>query len=371
MRIEALRLRHFRNLTAVDLPEIAETIVVRGGNAQGKTNLLEAVYLCATGRSFRHAHPQDLLTYGATEAAVAGSFRRQQVHHQVHIQITPRSRLIRLDDRVLRRPSQLLQLINVVAFFPDDLRLAKGGPEERRRFFDRLVASLFADFVDASLAYHHALRSRNALLKSASSPSRPLLAAFDEQLIVHGEKLHQRRQEALTLTLPLARNYFENIMNGNVSLDIHLLSGVAGEGERDFGQRFRQTLADRLPRDLATRQTTAGPHRADLQLLVGGYDARTFASQGQQRAIVLALKLAELSAVAEKVGAPPILLLDDVSSELDAERNRLLFETIGQRQGQLWITTTGIAPLALQRAAQVVEVHAGRVVSCSTLGGIS
>jgi len=362
MRVESLGLRGFRNLHPLQLDNLGDTLVVRGQNGQGKTNLLEALYLCATGRSFRHARPVELLCHGVPQASVTGVFVHSDVRHRIDITILPKRREVRLDDRLLRQSSRLLQVVNVVAFFPDDLRIAKGTPEDRRHFLDRLVASYYPDFIDISLAYNLALRSRNALLRSPLEPPRNLFQVFDEQLLRIGSRLHERREQALENVAVAAQRYFRSVMGPGPILDVQLASGVKGHEGASYEDSFRTGLTQSFRRDLAMRQTTVGPHRADLLLTIDGRDGRIFASQGQQRAIVLALKLAELTTVAERLGAAPILLLDDVSSELDQERNRLLFTTIDAMQGQLWVSTTGTAPLSLKRPGQVLDIEAGRVL---------
>ena len=369
MHVEALRLRGFRNLHCLDLNNLSDTVIVRGANGHGKTNLLEALYLCATGRSFRRARPRDLLQHGAQQALVSGVFSHNGVRHQIDIAITAERREVRLDDRLVRQPSRLLQVINVVAFFPDDLRIAKGSPEERRHFLDRLVASHFSDFVDTALAYGLALRSRNALLRAPAPPPRDLLNVYDEQLIQHGSHLHERRVEAMQSVGPVAEAFFARIMGAPVRLDVNLSSGVAEQAGLSYAESFRLGLEKNFRRDCALHQTTCGPHRADLLLAIDRLDARTFASQGQQRAMVLALKLAEVKTVGQRFSATPILLLDDVSSELDVERNGLLFQAIDALQGQLWVSTTGATPLGLKRTGRVLEVHDGYVQTVTTSGG--
>lgn len=361
MHIEALEVRDVRNLKSVRARFSPRTVVLRGLNAQGKTNLLEVLYLCATGRSFRHAKPSQLLRHGAATGHVAATFVRQGVRHDVEVKIEGHRRSMRVDGRGLRQVVKLLELINVVAFFPDDLRIAKGAPEERRRFLDRAIANHRSDFVAASLAYQRALKSRNALLRAPTAPERAMVAAYDAQLIEHGKVMHNCREQTLEELTAIGRKHFAFLMQMPLDLDVRLVSGVSQSETSDFPTAFSRALAESLPRDLARGTTSVGPHRADLHLAVGGQEARHFASQGQQRAIVLALKLAEVDYLGQALECAPILLLDDVSSELDAVRTRMLFARVAELESQVWVTTTGATALPLPDHSQLIEVQDGEI----------
>ncbi|MEK7705237.1 MAG: DNA replication/repair protein RecF [Myxococcota bacterium] len=360
MYLERLRGTGFRNLEPFDLALSPRIVLVRGKNGQGKTNLLEALYLCATGRSFRFAMPKDMLAHGGTRAHLEAAFVRRSVRHAVEISLGPRQRQLRVDERPLRRLATLVQLVNVVSFFPDDLRIVKGSPEERRRFLDRLVANQQPAFIDTSLAYLKALRSRNALLRQAIAPEAALLDSFDEALVRYGTLIHTARVEVLAALAPLAAALFADMMPG-LMLSASLDSGIPAHDTGPFAERFAAALGRARRADRARGVTSVGPHRADLDLALAGHEARSFASQGQQRTLVLALKLAELHRVRELYDGSPILLLDDVSSELDGERSRLLFDAIRGMEGQVWVSTTGAVALPVGDDAQVLEIDAGRI----------
>jgi DNA replication and repair protein RecF len=380
MRIETLQAHAFRNLSAVELTPQARTIVLQGDNGQGKTNILEALYLCATGRSFRRATAGEMVATGAAHGRCQALLQRQGVRHSVQVDLgqagphQPWRQRLQVDDRALRQSAQLLQLINVVAFFPDDLRIIKGSPEERRRFFDRAVAGGRPPFVEATLAYHRALKSRNALLRAQRSPERGLLAAYDAQLVAHGAAIVAMRAEALEELRGEATRIFAELMPG-LSLGLRLHTGVsayeavlqgasgasAGTPSQSFASCFADVLEHSFVRDRARGMTLSGPHRADLLCEVDGLPARSHASQGQQRALVLALKLAEMACLRARLEAPPILLLDDVSSELDRGRTERLFAAVAALGSQVWVTTTGAVPLPIAGDAQLVHVEGGSV----------
>jgi len=363
MKITRLAARGFRNLTAFDLTLTPGAVVFRGGNGQGKTNLLEALYVCATGRSFRHASPRELIRFGEEHSELTATVLRQDVRHDVEVEIVPTHRSVKVDGRYVRHAARLLELVNVVAFFPDDLRVAKGAPEDRRRLLDRAIANYRPDFVEAAVSYAKVLKSRNLLLKDRARLDRRLLAVYDEQLVRYGSVLTACRVEGLEALAPRALQWFQTIMPAAGPLRLELITGVSARPGEGFSDALRRGLSESISRDLARGMTCIGPHRADLGLTLNGRDARVFASQGQQRALVLAIKLAEVQTLTERLHEPPVLLLDDISSELDREHTSSLFAAVLEVGSQLWISTTGAAELPLAPDTQVFEVAAGKVTA--------
>ena len=364
MHIERLTARHLRNLKHIDIIPQAPFVLLQGDNAQGKTNILEALYLCATGRSFRHATAAEMIAHGEPSAVVQATWARQGVRHVIDVHVRPRGRDIRVDDRSVRQATRLLELMNMVAFFPDDLRIIKGSPEERRRFMDRAVANHAPHFVAATLAYHKVLRSRNALLRGVPPPDPAFIEAYNTQLVQHGSIMHQCRTDYLAGWIEQTRNHVTTLLPAaGQGFAAQLHNGVTGPEDpgKAYAEAFAAALRQSYPRDRRRGMTSVGPHRADLHCVIDGQAARSFASQGQQRALVLALKLAEVECLQARLGAPPVLLLDDVSSELDEERTRRLFEVVQAIQCQVWVTTTGAAPLPLPASAQRLQVVGGRV----------
>jgi DNA replication and repair protein RecF len=374
MRIEALSAHSFRNLAAVTLRPQAPCVVLVGDNGQGKTNILEALYLCATGRSFRRAPAKEMVRLGSTHGRCEALIQRQGVRHTVQVDLVPQGpqgamrQKLTIDGRHVRQTSQLLKLVNVVAFFPDDLRIIKGSPEERRRFFDRATAGGEPAFVDATLSYHRALKARNMLLRGPHSPDRRLIATYDQQLVQHGTAMHGYRLAMLQALSGLAQKFFTELMGQHI-LRLGLLSGISAcdalppdADATQFAKRFAATLEQHYPRDRARGMTLSGPHRSDLSCLIDDQPARSHASQGQQRALVLALKLAEMVELTQRLQTPPILLLDDVSSELDARRTELLFKLLATLGSQVFVSTTGHVPLPIQTPAQIFAVRAGAIV---------
>ena len=368
MQIEFLSLQNFRNLEPLDLRFSSKRVFIEGDNGQGKTNLLEAVFFCATGKSFRRATHQQIIQHQSESLQLSAHIERKTIHHKIDISVAPKKRSIQVDGRGVKKTSSLFELLNVVAFFPDDLRIVKGSPEERRRFLDRFVANRTPAFVDASSQYSKLLTSRNALLKSSTRIDPILLDTYDDGLIKHGIAMHRARLEALESLRPFASKHVDTILGVGSDLRVNLDSGFGPlTAAEQYADAFKEALRHSLPKDRARGITSVGPHRADLDIYLGDLEARHYASQGQQRAIILSMKLGEVELLKEHLSAAPILLLDDVSSELDSRRTEELFELISLVGGQVFITTTGAANLPRTSNDQCLKVVDGRVLEATDL----
>lgn len=345
MYLSLLRARDLRNLAAVDLPLGPRATVISGENGQGKTNLLEALYFLATLKPLRAARLAELVRFGQPLARVEGTFTLQGATRVIAVEVEKGERRAFVDGKPAASLESYFGGVSVVAFTPDDLALVKEGPEERRRFLDRAVFNRFPAYLAETRTYGRALRSRNRLLREHADPN--LVAAFDLPLAQAGARLWARRRALLAELAPRASRAFAEI-SALAGEDDGLEVGyrVAGlEKLRDLDEpaltrALLDLLHERLPRDGERGFTSVGPHADDLELRHRDRPARAYASQGQQRAIVLALKLGEIDNLAESLGRPPLLLLDDVSSELDPKKNAHLMETLRQRAGQALLTTT-------------------------------
>ena len=348
MRIESLRLSSVRNLVPTLLEPSARFNVFAGDNGQGKTNLLEAVFVVATVRSFRTSQLTDLLAFGADRASIAARVQGHGMTRIYDLELAPGGKRVRLDGKAVRPLSKYFGDFNVVLFAPEDLQIPRGTPSDRRRFLDRAVFNRRVDYLPAIQRYELALKNRNAVLRRAGEGSlgakqvTDLLDTYDEQLAELGTAVMAARVDYLDELRPLVRAAFAEITRTGLSADVDYAWGevrsqtaaVPGPAEQ------RAALLKSRSRDLARQATSLGPHRDDLRFFLETHDAGGFASQGQLRAIVLAWKTAELELLSRLRQDPPILLLDDVSSELDAQRNRFLFEHLAPRAGQCFITTT-------------------------------
>ena len=344
VRLLSLHLRDFRNAAAADLTPSARTTVLVGPNGQGKTNLLEAIFFLATLKPLRASRLAELIRFGAERARVEGEFEGPGGTRRVAVELGAEGRTAFLDGKPLSGSDRLDDYFEgkaAVCFSPDDLLLVKGGPELRRRFLDRAAFNRWPAVLAEAREYLRALRSRNAALRAAGSDVEE---SFRGPLVRAAARLLVRRHALVAELEPRATAAFREICGGDAP-SAHLAyrpaSGMPPRGsEAELATRLHEILAARLTRDRERGYTSAGPHMDDLTLGLGGRGARPYASQGQQRALVLALKIAEIENLRERTGSPPLLLLDDVSSELDPEKNAYLLRYLATLPGQAFLTTT-------------------------------
>jgi DNA replication and repair protein RecF len=334
LSIRRLGIRSFRNLVRADLELGPYFNVLSGDNGQGKTNLLEAAYVLATSRSFRTARPADLVTFGAESATVRGTISEAGLVREQSVGLGRAMRAVRIDGK---RPPTLAAYATktpAVVFHPGGLTLSTGSGAERRRLLDRLALYAGAASGDAVHSYSKAQRARQRVLDVHGDRS-PDLDGWEELMARHGRAVGEARERAAASIGPEAEKAFARIAAPGIAVRVRYLRG-APENESEF----REALASHRRRDRARGSPSVGPHRDDLALELAGRPARGTASQGQHRAIVLALQLAEIEVVRRLRGMRPILLLDDVSSELDRERTAALFVSLRADLSQVLLTTT-------------------------------
>lgn len=346
MRVDAIRLRDFRNIEEALIEPHPRFNVLWGDNGQGKTNFLEAVYLLGAVKSFRPQTNAALVKFGADEAMLEAKVDRGGYDRIVRLDITERGKKVSLNGNAVRNLQDFFGTVNVVVFGPEDIQILKGSPSDRRRFVDRAIFNAHPGFAVESQSYEEVLKNRNALLKDRQV-ERALLQTYDEQLIQFGADVIMRRLEFLEDFRPVLRTTFQSIFDESFEADVRYDMRWA---ERTFVGTIDRTeiermLADGLEQSASDERdrgfTMIGPHRDDLRTELNGHEVKTFASQGQHRAFVLAMKIAEIRYLEDRFHFAPILLLDDVSSELDQERNRFLFDYLRHRtEGQVFITTT-------------------------------
>lgn len=357
MILKSIELSNFRNYKNLHLEFSSRTNILFGDNAQGKTNILEAIYLSGTTKSHKGSKDKEMIRFGCEEAHIRMVVNKNDLDHQIDLHIKKnRSKGIAINQMPIKKASELFGFINLVFFSPEDLHIIKNGPAERRRFLDLELCQLDKYYLYYLTKYHKILNQRNKLLKDA--PFRPelldTLSVWDEQLIECGRKII------------LARASFVNQLQEIVS---HIHKEISGKKEHLLLQyepdSQENQLAEKLKacrdRDLKLGQTTAGPHRDDLSFFIGTMDIRKFGSQGQQRTSALSLKLSEIELVKQSVHEVPVLLLDDVLSELDSGRQNFLLQRI--HDIQTVITCTGLDEFVKNRFEinRVFQVIDGRV----------
>jgi DNA replication and repair protein RecF len=356
VQVLALEATDFRNLQSVLIEPHARFNVLHGDNGQGKTNVLEAVYLLGTLRSFRAARVDELIRFGCTRARVRARVVKLEVERLLEVELAPGHKTARVDGKGARAASYFGGF-NVVLFAPEDLRLPRGAPAGRRRFLDRAIFNAVPTYLSEAQTYERVLRSRNALLRSDGPED--LLAVYDEQLASAAVAMVTRRRRFVEELRPGVTETFRRV-SGGLTLEMTFRSSLDVE-EGAIAPLLRERLVADRAKDRARGTTSAGPHTDDLELVLDGHEAGAFASQGQNRAIVLALKIAEIEILRDKLEDPPVLLLDDVSSELDPTRNAQLFEFLRGVPCQCFITTTHPAHVLLESERQDYRVLSGVV----------
>lgn len=356
LRLERLIARGFRNLADLDLSPGPRFNVLFGDNGQGKSNLLEAIDYLGSLASFRGAGREDLVAHGKERALLAARFVTSPAPIKVQVRLfREKARELAMDEKRPRSAAAWNAALPMVLFHPGDVALAGGAPESRRAFLDRILEQMDPTYARASQTYKKALRSRNRLLKG-STPDRRSIVAYDELLASAGAILGQSRGRLADDLKPRVEESFREIAGEELPLDVSYRPRVEPTVEA-----IRRALAASLDKDLARGFTVEGPHGDDLALRVRERGARHHASQGQHRMMVLALKVAELDVLTRRTGRVPVLLLDDVSSELDAIRNRRLFALLDRLGGQVFLTTTQRELIRLEADRVDFHVEAGRV----------
>jgi DNA replication and repair protein RecF len=369
LRVQALQLHGFRNLVPTVLEPGAGFNVFVGDNGQGKTNLLEAIYLAGTLRSFRTNHTSEMIAHDGDEASVRARVERGGLERLYELRLTSRRKETKLDGKTPRTLSDYFGDFNVVLFAPEDLRVPRGNPQGRRRFLDRSVFNRAPSFLADAQRYARALKSRNALLR-AERVDDALLDAYDAELVRSGARILRSRRRYLAEFAALFDEAFASITHTGLATQLVYDAPdavlAAGEDEAALASALATLLAAARPKDRARRLTSVGPHADDVAFMLADQPARAFASQGQLRALVLAWKTAEMRLLRERQGDSPVLLLDDVSSELDATRNKFLFDFLRRIECQCFVTTTAGSHVVVSENRMDFRVVSGEVRPAET-----
>ena len=373
MIIESLELKNYRNYGELSLSFDPGTNLLYGDNAQGKTNILEALYFCASAKSHRGSKDREIIRFGEEEAHVKLILRKRDVPYRIDMHLKKNSaKGIAVNGMPIRRASELFGILNAVLFSPEDLNIIKNGPSDRRRFMDLELCQLNRSYVHALVSYNRALVQRNRLLKDISfQPElRETLDLWDSQLVNYGSQLIRERRAFLARLNPVIGPIHAGLTGGKEEISV-IYDGNTNE------QEFGNSLMRARESDLRQKITSTGPHRDDIGFFVKrtdaeaslaavpsdrrGMDLRRYGSQGQQRTAALSLKLSEIGLMEQTTGESPVLLLDDVLSELDTDRQKQLLRTISRIQTV--ITSTGMENLLGRefRIDRTFEVRNGAV----------
>lgn len=362
MKINSISIENFRNIEKLDL-DFDDVNIIYGQNAQGKTNLIEAIYLFTGSKSFRGVKDRELIRFGCDFSKLKIDFESENRNQNAEIRIDGK-RTAYLNGIKKKSPSVLGEELKAVIFSPVHLSMVKDGPSERRRFIDNALCQLKYNYRNVLKEYNRALSQRNMLLKDISKNSSlaDMLYIWDKNLAATGAKIIYQRNKYVEALLPFAKEVFDGLSGGREEIDLVL------KGPFDYRKLSLKEIENKLlitfeksrGSDFMNRITTAGPHRDDMEILINSKSARTYGSQGQQRSCVLALKLAEASLLKEMTQNEPLALLDDVMSELDITRQDYILNHI--KNWQVFITCCDADTVLRLKKGKTFHIENGGIV---------
>jgi DNA replication and repair protein RecF len=368
MFLKRLALENYRNIAKFDLQLDQKVNIFVGPNAQGKTNILEAIYVLALTKSHRTSQDKELIRWNEKQTFLHGDIEKKYGTHQLHLMISQQGKKAKINGLEQKKLSQFVGSLNVVLFAPEDLEIVKGSPSVRRRFLDMEIGQVQPRYLHEIMQYQKILAQRNNYLKQMvhqKSSNYDMLAVWNEQLVTCGVKIIKKRQNFIKKLQIWAERVHSGITNQQEQMTIQYVPSFDLQGSEDetvLFEQFMLKLTYLQEQEIRRGVTLTGPHRDDMLFFINGKEVQQYASQGQQRTTALSLKLAELELIHEEVGEYPILLLDDVLSELDQYRQTQLIETF-QNKVQTFITTTGIESVNLSNLsdAAIFQVRNGGI----------
>jgi len=361
LKIKSLKLKNFRNYEFLKLQFDPAANIFYGDNAQGKTNILEAVYLSGTTKSHRGTKDRDIIQFGQTESHIETVVEKNGIEYQIDMHLKKHSpKGIAINKIPIRRAGELFGIVNLVFFSPEDLNIIKNGPGERRRFIDLELSQLDKVYLSDLANYNRIVNQRNHLLKEIGFSNHKsdfdTLEIWEMQLAHYGNKIIERRKQFVEEINKIISSIHQKLTGGSEQIRV-IYEPSSGEIP------LEEALKKNKEKDMKIKSTSVGPHRDDICFMTGDLDIRRFGSQGQQRTAALSLKLSEIELVKQVIHDTPVLLLDDVLSELDKHRQNYLLDSI--HDIQTLITCTGVDEFVNHRFSinKVFRVQNGQVVN--------
>ena len=338
MIVESLKLQNYRNYEYLNMNFDEKINIIYGDNAQGKTNILESMYVCATSKSHRGSKDREIIRFDNDESHIKVNVKKNDMNYRIDMHLKKnKPKGIAVNGIPIKRAVELFGILNIVFFSPEDLNIIKNGPSERRRFIDMELSQLDKIYLDCLINYNKVVNQRNSLLKEYAFSGREdiisSLDIWDMQLVKYGNDVIKSREKFVKEINDLVKSIHTKLSGDREQLEIIYEPCVK---EQDF----ESELVRVRDRDLKFKCTNIGPHKDDMSFLINGMDVRKYGSQGQQRTAALSLKLAEIELVKQIIHDTPVLFLDDVLSELDSRRQNFLLDSIGNIQTM--ITCTGL-----------------------------
>lgn len=342
MNVENIRLINFRNYNSINVNFNKNINVFVGKNAQGKTNLLEAIYMCSTGKSFRSNRDKEIINFEKNEAYIGANMLIGRFDKFIEVKLNrEKSKIIRVNKTELKNYKELYTGLSVVVFSPDDLKLVKEGPNERRNFLDLGISQIKPVYSYNISRYNKVLFQRNNLLKSSKFKKEliSLLDVFDVQIAKIGTSIILERDNYIKELYPISKEKHSCLTLNKEDMGIKYNTNVPIlDNKIEMEKLYLKLLKENNIRDIECGSTEIGPHRDDMLIYINNKDVKTYGSQGQQRTIVLTLKLSEVELIKKERGMYPVVLLDDVFSELDEERRQYLTKSFSEMQTFITVT---------------------------------
>lgn len=353
MKVKNLKLENFRNISNLNLEFDEEINIICGENAQGKTNIIEALWLFSGAKSFRNSKDQELIKFGENVAKISAQFDMLGVQNDVSIKINDK-KIAYLNEKKLSNTSNLAGKYNAVVFSPTDLNLVTDGPEKRRRFLDIAIGQLYPNYIEILRNYSRAIMQRNKIIKDYryDKTISIMLDVFETEIVDMGNKIINYRKNYIEVLNKYVSDIYNGISSGKEQIEIFYIS------KNDTLNI--ENIKNSREKDMFTSTTSIGPHRDDIIFKINGIDARSFGSQGQKRSVALSLKLAGAEVIKEVCGEYPICLLDDVMSELDENRQNYILNHI--RNWQSFITCCDTSNIKNLKNGKVIKIKGGEVI---------
>ena len=370
MRLNSLQLVNFRNYNNLYLEFNEKINLLLGKNGQGKTNIVESIYMLSFGKSFRTSRDKEIIKFDTENLYVGGSFSKEHTDGLIEIAIGKNKKGIKVNKIHIQKIHELLGNLNVVIFSPEDLRLVKDGPKERRSFIDKEISQIMPKYYNYLTNYNKILFQRNQLLKTRDI-DKNLLDVYDESLAQYGSYIYILRRDFIKKIANISKDMHENLTNGIEELVITYKNQLNVSDEDTVPSvysKFIDKLQSSREHDIETRTTRYGLHKDDLNIYINGLDVRLYGSQGQQRTASISLKLSEIELIKNEVGEYPILILDDVFSELDETRQKLLVDNLSVVQ--MFITTAEVSHKNIfdRSNTTIFNIEQGRVINIENGG---
>ena len=355
MWINKIKINNFRNYENSEIKLNKGINIFFGENAQGKTNIIESIFLCSIGKSFRTNNDKELIKFDEEKCTVEIDFEKALRDGNIKIDIGEKKNIF-VNKIKIKKLSELLGNINVVIFTPDDINILKGGPQERRKFLDVMISQLRPKYLHVCSMYKKTIDERNAYLKNIENQKNDFLEIYDEKLAEYGFEIYKYRKEFIEKIKEKIKKIHKNITNYKEDIEIKYISNCENK------EKFLNLLKERKNLDIIKGYTTKGVHRDDFQILINELPVDVYGSQGQHRTAVLSLKLSELQVIYDEIGETPILLLDDFMSELDEFRRNSFLKNI--EDNQVIITCTDKIEIN-NKEEKNFKVEAGKIIDIS------